>query len=567
MNLTKTLKYNLIVTLFIPMVVLILGIYHGLLQTLYRAGIISSTSFFGLEYYQGLTIHGVVNALVLTTFFAVAFGNYIMAFYMKKSPNGTWVTVSTLLMVVGTLLAAFAMLEGSSSVLYTFYPPMKAAPLFYIGATLLVVGSWIPFFVWLKMYSDWKKENPGVKLPLAVLGNLANFIIWFICTLPLAYEVLVLLLPWSLGWVEGINIPLSRTLFWFFGHALVYFWLLPSYIAFYTILPKIAGGKLYSENAGKLVFLLFILFSIPVGTHHQFSEPAIREGVKFFHSILTYGVAIPSFITAFTIAASLEYAAKKRGSKGLFSWMSNQPYFDSKNYLFAYFISGLILFFFGGLSGLVNASYSLNNVVHNTAWIPGHFHMTVAGPVFLSILGLSLYILTKVMGKEVKFPALNQMVPYLWVMGVLIFSTGLMWGGLIGEPRRTNMGTSYLNPDSPFFNPSWVPTTALAVIGGILMTISALAYFVVFFGSVFGKKVNESEVYLPVSESYHKEKYSPYLENLKPWVVAMIALIMIAYIPAIQDTLKYSGADAPPFKPDNPIPLELYQQPKDLNKE
>jgi cytochrome c oxidase subunit I len=382
MNLTKTLKYNLIVTLFIPMVVLILGIYHGLLQTLYRAGIIASTSFFGLEYYQGLTIHGVVNALVLTTFFAVAFGNYIMAFYMKRSPNGTWITLSTLLMVVGTLLAAFAMLEGSSSVLYTFYPPMKAAPLFYIGATLLVVGSWIPFFVWLRMYSDWKKENPGVKLPLAVLGNLANFIIWFICTLPLAYEVLVLLLPWSLGWVEGVNIPLSRTLFWFFGHALVYFWLLPSYIAFYTILPKIAGGKLYSENAGKLVFLLFILFSIPVGTHHQFSEPAIREGVKFFHSILTYGVAVPSFITAFTIAASLEYAARKRGSKGLFSWMGNQPYFDSKNYLFAYFISGLILFFFGGLSGLVNASYSLNNVVHNTAWIPGHFHMTVAAPYF-----------------------------------------------------------------------------------------------------------------------------------------------------------------------------------------
>ena len=302
-----------------------------------------------------------------------------------------------------------------------------------------------------------------------------------------------------------------------------------------------------------------MLFSIPVGTHHQFSEPAIRAGVKFFQSILTYGVAVPSFITAFTIAASLEYAARKRGSKGLLGWMSNQPYFDTKKYLFAYFISGLILFLFGGLTGLVNASYSLNNVIHNTSWLPGHFHMTVAGPVFLAILGLSLYMIMKITGKEVKYPVLNQMVPYLWSIGVLIFSSGLMIGGLLGEPRRTNLGTSYLNPDSPLYNPSWIPTTALAVFGGILMTIAALAYFWVFFASVFSRRVNNPEVHLPVAESYHKEKYNPYLENIRPWFIGMVVLILIAYIPAIMDTLKYSGADAPPFEPNNPIPMELYK--------
>lgn len=558
MGISKSLKINLILTLFVPITVLILGIYHGLMQTLYRAGIIVSNSMFGLEYYQGLTLHGVVNAVALTTFFAVAFGNYIMAYYMKKEPSKLWTSISTALMITGALIVVFAILEGRSSVLYTFYPPLKATPLFYIGLTLVVVGSWVPLFVWLRMYIDWRKEHPQQKVPLAVLGNLVNFIIWFMCTLAVAYEILVMLLPWSLGWVEAINIPLSRTLFWFFGHALVYFWLLPSYIAYYTILPKIAGGKLYSENAGKLVFLLFLIFSIPVGTHHQFSEPAIRAGVKFFHSILTYGVAIPSFMTAFTVAASLEYAARKRGEKGLFGWMINQPYFDAKNYLFAYFISGLILFLFGGLTGLVNASYVLSNVVHNTAWVPGHFHMTVAGPVFLSILGLSLYIILKVTGKKVKYPTLNLMAPYMWVMGILIFSTGLMWGGLIGEPRRTNMGISYTNPDSTLFTPEWLPTTGMAVIGGILMTVSALCYFIVFFGSIFGKKTEESEIYLPVAESYHKEKYNPYLENIRPWYVAMVIVILVAYIPAISDTLKYTGSDAPPFNPDNPVPLELY---------
>ncbi len=147
---------------------------------------------------------------------------------------------------------------------------------------------------------------------MAVIGTLVNFTIWFVCTLAVAYEVLVMLVPWSLGWVPEINIMLARTLFWFFGHALVYFWLLPSYIMFYTMLPKLAGGKLYSGNAGRIAFFIFLILSIPIGVHHQFGDPSIGRGVKLTQSILTFGVAIPSFITAFTIAASLEYAARKR---------------------------------------------------------------------------------------------------------------------------------------------------------------------------------------------------------------------------------------------------------------
>lgn len=65
----KTTKTILLIELALPIILLILGIYNGLLQTFYRAGIIKSNSFLGLEYYQGLTLHGVINAIVLTTFF------------------------------------------------------------------------------------------------------------------------------------------------------------------------------------------------------------------------------------------------------------------------------------------------------------------------------------------------------------------------------------------------------------------------------------------------------------------------------------------------------------------
>ena len=183
----------------LPLVLLIVGIYHGFMQALYRAGIIQSADFLGLGYYQGLTLHGVINAVVLTTFFGVALGNAIMQYYLQRPLIGWVHSLSTALMVAGTLTAAVPMLLGKADVLYTFYPPLKAHPAFYIGAAMLVVGSWVAFFGWLPLISAWRKANPGQPLPLAVLGMLVTFIIWFVCTIPLAIEVLFMLIPWSLG--------------------------------------------------------------------------------------------------------------------------------------------------------------------------------------------------------------------------------------------------------------------------------------------------------------------------------------------------------------------------------
>ena len=559
MNISKSLKRLIYWELGIPLTLLTIGIYHGLMQTIFRAGVIHQSSFAHLDYYQGLTLHGVINAVVLTSYFAVAFGHATITFYLKKEPH-KWVSwLSFWLMTIGTVMAAWAMLAGKASVLYTFYPPLKAHPLFYLGAALLIVGSWIPLFSWANIYTAWKKENPQTKTPLAVVGTLVNFTIWFVCTLAVAYEVLVLLLPWAMGWKATVNVTLARTLFWFFGHALVYFWLLPAYIMYYTILPKLAGGKLFSDLAGRISLFLFLLFSVPVGVHHQFSDPSISRGIKMFQGLLTFGVAVPSFITAFTLAASLEYAGKKRGSKTLLGFFAKLPYLDASRYLFAYLIGGLILFIFGGLTGIVNASGVLNAVVHNTAWMPGHFHMTVAGPVFLSIIGMSLFLYSGLSGKPVFLPRINVIIPYLWVIGILIFSTGLSWGGLIGEPRRTNLGMTYLNPKNELFTPEWVPTTMLALAGAIIMTFAALLFFIVFFGTMLRKKTAPGVLDFPVTEALHDEKRIPLFDTFKPWLLIMGIVILLAYIPAFINANKNPGPGAPPFTPANPVPEQTAQ--------
>jgi cytochrome c oxidase subunit 1 len=552
-TLDATTRRVVLLLLIIPSVLLVIGIYHGLLQTLYRAGIIQSASFLGLEYYQGLTLHGVINALVFTTYFEVAFGYVVVAYFLacRFHAGVTWTAFA--LMLVGTLLAAGAMLSGTASVLYTFYPPMRAHPLFYIGAALLVVGSWLPFFQWIAAYRAWRRRHPDAKTPLGVVGMLATFTVWLMATLPLAYEVLVQLVPWSLGLTSTVNVALARMLFWFFGHPLVYFWLLPSYVMFYVMLPKLAGGKLYSDAAGRLSFMWFIVFSCPVGIHHQFADPSIASGYKWFHGLLTFMVAIPSFMTAFTLAASLEYAARTNGGRGLFRWWAKLPWFDPSRYLFAYFMAGLILFFFGGITGIINASVSMNNVVHNTSWIPAHFHTTVGGPVFLSFLGMTLFLVSQLTGKPLRLPRLNLWVPYLWLAGVATFSTGLSVAGLLGEPRRTNLGLTYANPDSPLYHATWAFWSQLGAVGGIVMTVAMVCFFAVFFATLLSARAGAPALALPASQSYHDEDIGA-VRNFTPWVAVAIALLVVSYGPPIYSIVTGPSEAVPAYLPSSPAP-------------
>jgi cytochrome c oxidase subunit I len=554
------LRRMILIELIFPTILLVLGIYHGMMQVLYRSGMIHTHKVFGLEYYQGLTLHGVVNAIVFTTFFAVAFGYAVIRFYLGRALNMTVAWLSFALMMIGTLLAAAAILSGKASVLYTFYPPLRAHPAFYIGLTLTVVGSWIAFFNWVPPYFAWKRENPGRKIPLAVVGIFAAFIVWFIATIPVAVEIIFLLIPWSFGWVATVNVPLARMLFWFFGHPLVYFWLLPTYVMYYTMLPKLSGGKLYSDFAGRLTFMWLLLYSCPVGIHHQFTEPGISTTWKFVHAFFTMLVAVPSFATAFALAASMEHGARANAGRGLLGWWTKLPYFARDRWLFSYFFCGLVIFIFGGVTGIINASYNLDNVVHNTSWLPAHFHQTVAGPIFLSYIGMSLFLVAKLTGKEIKLPKWNLSVPYIWTVGIMIFSTGLFIGGAGGEPRRSNMGLTYTNPQSPLYHPDWQIAKMLGSVGGTVMTVAALIFFVVFFATLFSRSAREGALDLIVSEPYHDEQVRA-VQSFTPWLSGAVLLVVIAYAAPIAQTLRSNFPGAPPYTPDRPSPIIMGSTP------
>lgn len=532
--------------IYVGLLAIAVGVIFGLLQVLSRAGIYVLPPNL---YYQGLTLHGVLNAVVFTTFFIVGFLYVITETTLKEKLNKGLVYLSFFTMLIGTLLAGIAILTNKATVLYTFYPPLKASPMFYIGATLIIVGSWIAVLNTSLTFLRWRRNNPGQKTPGPMVSVISIYTVWMLATIGVAIEVLFFLIPWSLGIAKSVNPELARTLFWWFGHPLVYFWLLPAYLAWYHILPKIAGGKLYSEVAARIVFIMFIVFSVPVGLHHQYSDPGITNVWKGVHAFFTFMVAVPSLITAFTVAASLEYAARKNGGNGLFSWWKNLPW---GNYLFAYMISGMIAFIFGGISGIVNASYNMNQVVHNTSWIPGHFHLTLGSAVFLTFLGLSLYLTNKLTGKRIFNEKLGTISAYLWLIGVLIFSWGMMQLGRAGIPRRTNLGLSpYITPEEKIF-------MTIAAIGGTIMFISVVLFFINFVGTLLNKKEKDVDVVeIDYAEAYHKEvNLSPIWDNWKVWIGIAILLIIINYTPAFYDVFRATYFVEGGYTPFSPLPVK-----------
>jgi cytochrome c oxidase subunit 1 len=531
--------------LLVAIIALFVGSLMGPLQSLEFSGLDLYQYLEPIlqDYYQGLTLHGVLNALVWTTFFIVGF-TYLTTVkglerpmsYPRINKIGFWT------MVTGLVMTAVPLLLGEATVLYTFYPPLEASWAFYLGLTLVVVGSWIEGYGFFLTYRDWRKENPDTRSPFIAFAGVLNMAMWQIATLGVAVEILTMLLPWSTGLIDATDPELARTYFWFTGHPLVYFWLLPAYISWYGMLPKQAGGKLFSDSLARLAFWLFLLVSIPVGFHHQFVDPGIPTGWKWIHAGLTYAVFFPSLLTAFTVIASLEYAAKRRGGTGLIGWVRALPWGDPS--VSAQLLAG-ILFMFGGIGGLVNASYNINTVIHNTTWVPGHFHLTVATAVTLSFIGISYWLVPYITGKKLYRPRLAVIQGWTWFVGMIIFSNAMHVLGLLGAPRRTPLG------QAPYVPEEWAGHLLRVSIGGTILFIAVLMYVWIMFKTATGPKSSAEEVPgIPVAESLRDPQLTPkWLDSFKPWLIGAVALILIAYGPQLIEQIGNMQLNAPGVGP------------------
>jgi cytochrome c oxidase subunit 1 len=471
------------------------------------------------HYYRSVTAHGTVMAYVMPTLVAMGFGYAITELSLKRPLVGVrWAWAGFSLVVAGTVVAAITMATGKASVLYTFYPPMIASPFYYFGVVLVVVGSWI----WVALMSinlrAWRKENPGATVPLAMYGNLAGAYLWAWTSVGAAVEVLVLILPASLGFTDTINAGLARVFFSWTLHAIVYFWLMPSYIAFYTIVPRAIGGRLYSDTMGRASFALFLVFSMPIGIHHLFADPEVGAGFKFVHAAMTAMVTIPTLLTVFTITASVEIAARLRGGKGLIGWVRALPWSEPAMLAIAF---SFVMLGFGGAGGIINMSYQLDESVHNTQWITGHFHLIFGGAIVIMYMLIAYELWPQLTGCAPLRGAMVKLQLWLWFVGMMVLSMPWHLVGLLGMPRRM----AYYDYTHPALqSQAW--TVTVSTIGGLMLVVSAVLFV---WTLATARRVHAEPLPFTFSIAVHPSTPPPLLNGFALWVGMMIALTVVNY--------------------------------------
>jgi len=509
--------------LFLPAVVL------GAWQMLMRSPLPAPLDDSNL-YYASVTLHGTVMAYVLTTFFVMGFGYAVTATSLGRPIRGmaaAWIGFAICL--VGTLLAAATIVAGRATVLYTFYPPLLASTWFYAGVFLLVGGSMIWVVLMIVNMSLWKREHPGVPVPLAMFAITATACLWAWTASGVAAELLGVILPAALGMTRQIDAGLARTLFSVTLHAIVYFWLMPAYIAFYALLPQAAGGRLYSDKMARLVFIMFLVFSLPVGLHHLFADPEHGVGFKFLQTVFTFFVVLPTLLTVFSICASLEIAGRARGGRGLFGWIGALPWREPM--MLASGLS-LLMLGMGGFGGLINMSYAMNSMIHNTSWVTAHFHLIFGGTVVIMYFAIAYEMWPRLTGRPLRSKALARWQLWLWFWGMLITTIPWHIAGLMGQPRRV-ANFDYSIPQ--------VARTALlvdvSVVGGVMLLVSAVLLIFILVRSHFAPRAAGRLGPAPVPISplgyalavYPPQRVPAALNGFALWNVVVLVLVVAAY--------------------------------------
>lgn len=472
-------------------------------------------------YYRSVSAHGSTMAYVFPTLVAMALGYAVIELSLKRAIVGAklaWAGFGAV--ALGFMLAVVAIGRGTASVLYTFYPPMIGSSIYYIGVVLIVVGSWVWVALMGVNLAIWKRDNPGVPVPLPMFACVASAYLWGWTAVGAAIEIIFQIIPVSLGWKHNIDAGLARVFYSWTLHAIVYFWLMPAYIAYYTIVPRAIGGRLYSDLMARVSFVMFLVVSMPIGIHHLFADPQVGSGFKFMHSVFTALVAIPTLLTVFTICASVEIAGRLRGGKGVIGWLKALPW---GNPMMLAITFSFVMLGFGGAGGLINMSYQLDSTIHNTQWVTGHFHLIFAGAVVIMYFVIAYDVWPQITGRAITDLRLIRIQLWLWFIGIMVLTIPWHLVGIMGMPRRM----AYFDYTNGEISSQALPVI-VSVIGGVICLLAGLL-FILILVRAHRSTVDLVEDYTFSAPIHRTENVPSALNGFRLWLALMIGLTLFNY--------------------------------------
>jgi cytochrome c oxidase subunit 1 len=437
-------------------------------------------------------------------------------------------------MVVGAVLANVTVLQGDSSVMFTSYPPMQAKSNFYLSLILFAVGALIGVGIFFATLVVAKEEGTYQgSVPLVTFGALTAAII-AVFTLAAGAIILIPTWLWSLGLISSIDPLMYKVVWWAMGHSSQQINVSAHVSIWYLVAALLVGAKPLSEKVSRTAFLLYILFLQLASAHHLLAEPGLGATWKIVNtSYMMYLAVLGSMIHGLTVPGAIEAAQRKNGyNKGVFEWLRKAPW---SNPAWAGMFLSLVFFgFIGGISGVVLGTEQLNVLMHNTVYVPGHFHGTVVAGTTLAFMAATYLVLPLVFQREIVWPRLATWQPYVFGIGAAGISLFMMGAGTLGVPRR--------HWDITFSDAmlSFAPSAGAFLMMGlngifaIIAAVGGIIFVLVSVGTVlFGKKITSGhKLTFPLHAGGGQvvSHYGSYATVKLPGTVVLITIFFVSFV-------------------------------------
>ncbi|MCX7239187.1 MAG: cbb3-type cytochrome c oxidase subunit I [Burkholderiales bacterium] len=447
-------------------------------------------------FYMVLTAHGIDMLIFWIIFFEIAvlyFASSTLLRCRLATPKVAW--AAFVLMLVGAVTNNIAVFQGGSSVMMTSYVPMMASPWFYLGLILFAVGALIACFVFFGTLVVAKRDKTYQgSVPLVTFGAITAAII-AVFTIASGAIILIPTFLLSVGIIKEVDPLIYRTIWWAFGHSSQQINVAAHISIWYAVAAIAFGAKPMSERVSRGAFLLYILFLQLASAHHLLADPGVSTAWKVVNtSYFMYFAVLASMIHGLTIPGAIEVAQRAKGyNNGLFEWLRKAPW--GNPVWSGVFISIIGFGFLGGISGVMMGTEQLNMIIHNTVYVPGHFHATVVVGTTLTFMALTFFLIPVLFKREMINPALAKWQPYLFGFSMYFFCLVMMGAGTLGVSRRHwdmtfgGAGMAYEWPGAAYLMMGLVGIAGVAAIAG-----GAIYIYITVGSLLWGKKLAGGDV-------------------------------------------------------------------------
>ena len=419
-------------------------------------------------FYKFLSMHGagMVGTVSLAT-------TAVMWFFLRKYVRlHLWAFVANyVLFTLGALCIIASVFIGGYGALWTFLYPLPvrgmglwtshSAALFMLGYLLIGVGSLLFYLdaaaAIIKVHGNlgralglhWlfggtiDQEHPKTVVASTMviiansLGILAGAVVLVMSLINIFYPQVVL------------DTLLAKNLIFWFGHMYINATIYMGVIAVYELLPRYSGKPYPISRPFLWSWAVSTVFVIIVFPHHLMMDFAQPRWLTIIGQVVSWGAGFPVFLVTMYGALTNIYRSNIR-------WKMPSRL--------------IILSVFGWAAGIVPAildgTVRNNLVMHNTQWVPGHFHFYL----LLGVVAMALAMMFHVIGSRTETApdsASDRTGFLVYLVGGLIFVFAFLDAGHLSVPRR--MATHL---------PAWTFTDKLGSIGAMLVVLGML-YFAI----------------------------------------------------------------------------------------